>query len=375
MTSAMQIHLHSEHGCLNIIVGGTWRLARDRPDEIRQALELVNAPSTTGVLLKEDGLATWDSSLLVFLVQIVRSARERKIALEIQLNEGLSRLIALAFEVKSQQGSQREKHEPGFLEDLGGKVLDLGPKIINFLEFLGEVIPALGRLFLGRATMRSQDFFQALHECSLQALPIVAVTNLLFGLILAFVGAVQLTQFGVQIYVAGLVGIAMLRVMGAVMVGIVMAGRVGASYAALIGTMQVNEEIDALTTLGISPVEFLILPRILALVLMVPILTIYADVMGIIGGYLVGTIMLDISPVEYLNATMSMVNVSNGLIGLVYASMFGFVIALAGCYQGLRCGRSAQAVGQATTTAVVHSIVGIIVMTAIITVICNILNV
>ena len=371
----MQIHLHSEHGCLNIIVGGTWRLARDRPDEIRQALELVNAPSTTGVLLKEDGLATWDSSLLVFLVQIVRSARERKIALEIQLNEGLSRLIALAFEVKSQQGSQREKHEPGFLEDLGGKVLDLGPKIINFLEFLGEVIPALGRLFLGRATMRSQDFFQALHECSLQALPIVAVTNLLFGLILAFVGAVQLTQFGVQIYVAGLVGIAMLRVMGAVMVGIVMAGRVGASYAALIGTMQVNEEIDALTTLGISPVEFLILPRILALVLMVPILTIYADVMGIIGGYLVGTIMLDISPVEYLNATMSMVNVSNGLIGLVYASMFGFVIALAGCYQGLRCGRSAQAVGQATTTAVVHSIVGIIVMTAIITVICNILNV
>ncbi|MCR5814215.1 MAG: ABC transporter permease [Desulfovibrio sp.] len=375
MTSAMQIQLHSEHGCLDIIVGGTWRLACDRPDEIRQALDLVHAPQTTRVRLKEDALVTWDSSLLVFLVQIVRSTNERKIALEMQLNDGLCRLIALAFEVKSQQGSQREKHEPGFLEDLGGKVLNLAPKLLDFLAFLGEVTPALGRFFLGRATMRSQDFFQALHECSLQALPIVGVTNLLFGLILAFVGAVQLTQFGVQIYVAGLVGIGMLRVMGAVMVGIVMSGRVGASYAALLGTMQVNEEIDALTTLGISPVEFLILPRILALVLMVPLLTIYADVMGIFGGYLVGTIMLDISPMEYLNATISMVNVSHGVIGLIYATMFGFVIALAGCYHGLRCGRSAQAVGQATTTAVVHSIVGIIIMTAIITIICNVLNV
>ena len=174
---------------------------------------------------------------------------------------------------------------------------------------------------------------------------------------------------------AGLVGIGMLRVMGAVMVGIVMAGRVGAAYAALIGTMQVNEEIDALTSFGFSPVEFLVLPRILALALMVPILTIYADLMGILGGYLVGTLMLGLNPLEYLNATSHMVNFKHGLIGLVYATMFGIVIAIAGCYQGIRCGRSAQAVGIATTTAVVHSIVGIIVVTAIITIICNFLGV
>lgn len=371
----MRIHVDSERGCLNITVGGTWRLSPERPEEIQRALQLVNEPQITGVLIKEDGLSTWDSSLLVFLVQIVRSARERKIALDLQLSEGLNRLIALAFEVKSQQGSQRERHLPGFLEGIGEKVLSVFPRLTDFLEFLGDVVSALSRFVLGRATMRKQDFLSALHECSIQALPIVAVTNLLFGLILAFVGAVQLTQFGVQIYVAGLVGIGMLRVMGAVMVGIVMSGRVGASYAALLGTMQVNEEIDALTTLGISPVEFLILPRILALVLIVPLLTIYADLMGIFGGYLVGTIMLDIPPVQYLNATMSMVKFSHGLIGLVYATMFGFVIALAGCYQGLRCGRSAQAVGQATTTAVVHSIVGIIIMTAIITIICNVLGI
>ncbi len=198
---------------------------------------------------------------------------------------------------------------------------------------------------------------------------------MLFGLILAFVGAVQLTQFGAQIYVAGLVGIGMLRVMGAVMVGVVMSGRIGAAYAAFIGTMQVNEEIDALETLGISPVDFLVLPRVLALTLMVPLLTIYADFMGIIGGFIVGTLMLGLNPMEYLHATQQMVPYRQMLIGLVYGTVFGIVIAVAGCYQGMRCGRSAMAVGQTTTKAVVSSIVGIIVMTAIITVICNVLDV
>lgn len=156
--------------------------------------------------------------------------------------------------------------------------------------------------------MRMQDFIEAMYECGVRALPIISITSLLFGLILAFVGAVQLTQFGAQIYVAGLVGIGMLRVMGAVMVGVVMSGRVGAAYAAMIGTMQVNEEVDALTTLGISPIDFLVLPRMLALMLMVPLLTVYADLMGILGGYVVGVSMLGLSSAEYLNATMQMVS-------------------------------------------------------------------
>ena len=362
-------------GGLDITVGGTWSRTSKRPEELSSALARLDDPKITSVRIREDGLGDWDSSLLVFLVQIVRSAQLRKITCQTNLNDGLTRLIALAFEVERQKGSERTRHEAGFFERTGESVLKLLPSLRDFLEFLGDVISALTRFFLGRAAMRRQDLLAAIHECSVEALPIVSITNLLFGLILAFVGAVQLTQFGVQIYVAGLVGIGMLRVMGAVMVGIVMSGRVGASYAALLGTMQVNEEIDALTTLGLSPTEFLVLPRMLALVLMVPILTIYADLMGIFGGYLVGTLMLDISPIEYLNATCTMVNFKQGIIGLTYATMFGFVIALAGCYQGIRCGRSAQAVGQATTTAVVHSIVGIIVMTAIITIICNILGV
>ncbi|MBQ7584687.1 MAG: ABC transporter permease [Desulfovibrionaceae bacterium] len=375
MNNPMFVSLNFATPALTLTIGGTWQLGAKRPKTLDEALKALEDPRLKHLTLTSSNLEAWDSSLLVFLVQIVRTAKLRKLELSLNLPTGLKQLLDLAFEVKEQQGAKRQDQSLDFFTSLGDKVLKIAPGVLDVFVFLGQVLQALWNFFLGRATMRRQDFIMCVHECSLQALPIVSITNLLFGLILAFVGAVQLTQFGVQVYVAGLVGIGMLRVMGAVMVGIVMAGRVGASYAALIGTMQVNEEVDALLSFGFSPVEFLVLPRMLALALMVPLLTIYADLMGIIGGYLVGTLLLDLNPLEYLNATAHMVHFKHGLIGLVYATMFGIVIAISGCYHGIRCGRSAQAVGQATTTAVVHSIVGIIVMTAIITIICNLLGI
>jgi len=195
------------------------------------------------------------------------------------------------------------------------------------------------------------------------------------GLILAFVGAVQLMMFGAQIFVADLVGIAMLRVMGAIMVGIIMAGRTGAAFAAQLGTMQVNEEIDALRTLGISPMEFLVLPRMIALIIMMPLLCVYADLMGILGGMIVGVGMLDISMVQYYQQTRAALNLNHFWIGLFQAGVFGVLVALAGCLRGIQCGRSASAVGDAATSAVVTGIVSIVVATAIITVICNVLGI
>ncbi|MBR4741489.1 MAG: ABC transporter permease [Desulfovibrio sp.] len=375
MNTRTQVDFQHHGANMNIAVGGTWQLATPLPETAQKALQILQTEPITELTLTEENLCQWDSNLLVFLVQIVRSANDRKIALHLNLSPNLQRLIHLAFEVKAQEGSQRSHNEESFLAKIGTSVLNFFPKCADFFCFLTDVLYAFWKFFMGRACMRTQDFLSALHECSIEALPIVSITNLLFGLILAFVGAVQLTQFGAQIYVAGLVGIGMLRVMGAVMVGIVMSGRVGASYAALIGTMQVNEEVDALVTFGFSPIEFLVLPRMLALAIMAPILTLYADLMGIVGGFLVGTMMLNLNPLEYLNATCNMVNFQHAIIGLVYATMFGIVIAVSGCYHGIRCGRSAQAVGQATTTAVVHSIVGIIVMTALITIICNLLGV
>jgi len=214
-----------------------------------------------------------------------------------------------------------------------------------------------------------------IKQAGVDALPIVSLISLLVGLILAFVGAIQLQQFGAQIYVSTIVGIAMVRVMGAIMTGIIMAGRTGAAYAAELGTMQVNEEIDALRTFGFSPTEFLVLPRLVALLFMMPLLCIYADLMGILGGFIVGALMLDINPIQYFTNTWQSVPLANFWIGLVHSTVFGVLVALAGCYRGMRCGRSALAVGQAATSAVVTGILAIIIATAVITVVCNILGV
>ncbi|MFH0343177.1 MAG: MlaE family ABC transporter permease, partial [Chromatiales bacterium] len=213
------------------------------------------------------------------------------------------------------------------------------------------------------------------QECGAQALPIVSLISFLVGLILAFVGAVQLEQFGAQIYVANLVGIAMAREMGAMMTGIVIAGRTGAAFAAQLGTMMVNEEIDALTTTGLPPMEFLVLPRMLALMLMVPLLCLYADLMGILGGALIGVSMLDLGIVEYYNQTRAALDLSTFLLGLIKAAIFGVLVALAGCLRGMQCGRSASAVGEAATSAVVTGIVWIIVSDAILTVLYQVLGV
>ncbi|TAM41355.1 ABC transporter permease, partial [bacterium] len=207
------------------------------------------------------------------------------------------------------------------------------------------------------------------------AFALVSLISLLVGMILAFIGAIQLRLFGAQIYIANIVGIAMVRVMGAVMTGVLMSGRTGASFAAELGLMQTNDEIDALQTLGISPVEFLVMPRVLALIIMMPLLTVYADFMGILGGLFVSTSILGLNPVEYWQHTQAAVKLSNLWVGLIHSFVFGIIVAVAGCLRGIKCARSAAAVGEATTSAVVSGITGIVIATAIITLICQVLGV
>lgn len=375
MISSPQVAARNEGGTWVVSVGGQWTLETPLPDSAAEAINGLTTPGLAKARLVAVNLGHWDSSLLVFLVQLIERAEKYQLPVELELPVGLDRLARMAFAVPPRAGANQQKKQLPWLARVGEATLALGPLIIDFLNFLGEVSMGMGRLVTGKSRMRLKDLVSAMYECGILSLPIISLTSMLFGLILAFIGAVQLKQFGAQIYVAGLVGIGMLRVMGAVMVGVVMSGRIGAAYAALIGTMQVNEEIDALKTIGISPVDFLVAPRILALTTMVPALTIYADLMGILGGFIVGTIILGLNPLEYLHATQQMVHYKQILVGLVYGAVFGIVIAITGCYQGMRCGRSALAVGQTTTKAVVSSIVGIIIMTAIITIICNVIGV
>jgi phospholipid/cholesterol/gamma-HCH transport system permease protein len=167
----------------------------------------------------------------------------------------------------------------------------------------------------------------------------------------------------------------MVRVLGAIMAGIIMAGRTGAAYAAQLGTMQVNEEIDALKTMGISPAEFLVLPRTIALTAMMPLLCLYADLFGVLGGLAVGVTMLDLNPIEYLTQTQSSLSLAHLWIGIFHSIVFGVLISVAGCLRGIQCGRSSSAVGFAATSAVVTGIVCIVVATAIITFCCNVLGI
>jgi phospholipid/cholesterol/gamma-HCH transport system permease protein len=213
-----------------------------------------------------------------------------------------------------------------------------------------------------------------LQQCGAEAVAIVTLVSFLVGLILAFIGAIQLQQFGAQIFVADLVGLGMAREMGAMMTAIIMAGRTGASFAAQLGTMTANEEIDALETMGISPVEFLVLPRLLALTLMMPLLCLYSNLLGIIGGAVVGVGMLDLGVISYFDQTRDALSLADFAAGLIKAVVYGILVALSGCLRGMQCGRSAAAVGNATTSAVVTSIVLIVIASGIINVIDHIIG-
>ena len=291
------------------------------------------------------------------------------------LPDGVPQLLKIAAAVPQRKDTGREAKRDSFLTRVGDGATIFIQSAADMLGFIGEAFVTFIKMLGGKTRFRSYDLVLLIRQCGADALPIVTLISLLVGLILAFVGAVQLAMFGAQIYVANLVGIAMVRVLGAVMTGIIMVGRTGAAFAAQLGTMQVNEELDALDVLGISPMEFLVLPRMLALILMMPLLCLYADLMGVLGGLIVGVTMLDINVMEYYNQTISAVRLNDLFIGLFHSAVFGVLVALTGCLRGMQCGRSASAVGQATTSAVVTGIVSITVATAIITVLCSVLGI
>ena len=323
------------------------------------------------LLFVDDGIKNWDSSVVLVLYDVIKPAIAKKISYDVSgLPQNLQELVKLAFAVDRKPSHGGDKPD-SFLEKLGESSIKLLHKIDGVFDFLGDICKAFSKAVIGKSLMRSSDFGDALNECGPKAMGIVMLISFLVGLILAFVGAVQLKEFGAQIYVASLVTIGMCRIMGAIMVGIIMAGRTGSAYAATIGTMQVNEELDALQTMGLSSTDFLVLPRILALVLAMPILTMVADFMGMLGGATVGVFMLDIPYQEYWNYSIRAFNLNNFLVGIFHGICFGVIIAVCGCYQGIKCGRNADSVGLATTQSVVSAVVAMIVATGIITVICQ----
>jgi len=343
-------------------------------ESVRKALD--RPQGAKSLSFETAGLTGWDSRFVAFIRNCGELCRARNVELRDDgLPPGVRRLLRLAQAVPERRDARRAAAKAPFLQRVGERVLKGWEDTLEMFTFLGENLAAFGKLLRGRAQFRWADAFLVMEECGPRALGIVVMINFLVGLILAFVGAVELMRFGASIYVADLVGIATVREMGCLMTGIILCGRTGAAFAAQLGTMKVNEEISALQTFGISTIEFLVLPRMVALILVMPFLCAFADLISIAGGFFVSVSMLDVTPTEYLIRTLNAIQLKSFLLGIGKGSFFGFLVAYAGCFRGMQSGYSAAAVGEATTRAVVTGITTIVASDGVFAVLCNALQI
>jgi phospholipid/cholesterol/gamma-HCH transport system permease protein len=356
-----------------VVLTGDW-IARDaagaEPDAAPRILE---AAGDHRIAFESGGLGRWDSALLTFLLAVRQEAQTRGTPFDGEgLPQAASRLLALMPETSADTAAR-----PGrdvLVQRLGKAIISGGSEALAVLDVVGATILRGGAAIGGRARMRGTDLLTCTYEAGIAALPIVTIVNVLVGGILAFVGAVQLSKFGAGIYVADLVGVAMVREMAGLMTAIVMSGRTGGAYAAQIATMVGNEEVDALVAIGIPVYDYLVLPRVIALTFMMPLLYLYGCAVGIFGGFVVAVAMLNLSPQTFIAETQQSIAGDQIVFGLVKSIAFGILIAIAGCRRGLTAGRGAADVGLAATTAVVIGIVGVIALDAVFAVCAHALN-
>jgi len=376
MAEQSQVSFQRSGDVILVRLSGAWRLRGGMTSDAAVQQELQRSPQPARVAFEVQNLTRWDSSILTFLTNVSELCRQHNIAMDRGgLPAGVRRLLELAEAVPEKKGARQEEVETPLLERIGNSAIGAGNSLGEMLKFLGNMSVTFVRLLRMNVRFRAVDLFLLIQQCGAQALPIVTLISFLVGVILAFVGAVQLKQFGAQIYVADLVGIAMVREMGAMMTGIIMAGRTGAAFAAQLGTMKVTQELDAFTTMGFSPLEFLVLPRVIALVLMMPLLCLYSDFVGILGGAAIGVGMLDLSWTTYFRETTNAINLTGLFGGVFKSSVYGVLIALSGCLRGIQCGSSSSAVGDAATSAVVTGIVAIVTACGIFAVVFYVLGI
>lgn len=365
------------HAGADLLVGlaGDWKVQGARADA-SAALAALEAQAGGALRFETAGLGDWDSTLLVFLLRLEQRCAARKIDFRCEtLPASIAGLIALSRAVPEKQTGRLDAAPASPVARLGTGALGGWTGAAEVAGIVGASVLSLGRVLRGQGAFNWRDFRVTLYESSVGALPIVGLISFLTGLILAFVGSMQLAKFGATIYVANLVALGMVREMGALMTAIIMAGRTGAAFAAQIGSMKVNEEIDALNTLAISPQDFLITPRLLALFIMMPLLCLYADLIGMAGGASVALGLMNLSWAQYLTQThkaMDLIDVGTGLFKSV---VFGGIVALAGCLRGMQCGTNAAAVGVAATSAVVTGITLIVASDAVFDVLFNLLKI
>ena len=363
-------------GVLSVRVSGDWKLTGERVDwheVVARTMERGDQAMPHTIRVVAEGLVDWDSSLSLFLRHARAGAEAIGAKFETQnLPKAVVELMDLL--VKKERVNA-ESRLPDLFTAVGNFAHFLLRETKDIAGLVGECSFSVMRFVRGQAQFRWRDCLTEMQRCGAQALPIVGLISFLVGVILAYQAAAQLRTFGADIYVADMVGVAVVREMGPLMAAIVLAGRTGAAFAATLGSMKANEEIDAFETLGVSPVDFLVMPRMAALFVMMPLLAIYSDVLGIFGGMLIAQLPpLNIPPRLFFAEMQTIVDLSDLFTGLIKAATYGALIGLSGCLRGMQAERSAAGVGQAATAAVVTSILLIIVSNAIFAVIFNILG-
>jgi len=355
-------------------LSGSWEISPQTPVFPNKAF--AENAGVSRLRFEDSGLDDWDNSLLSFIFQALCQARQEKMEVDCSpLPEGICQLLREAQKPMEEQFRQELDSRPSLVERLGmvaGAGLSRGWLA---LEFTGQITLGFGRLFIGRSRMRMGDLIGQWQEVGVYGLPIVGLISFLVGLVLAFQAATQLTKFGAELYVPLLVGLSIVREMGPMMAAVVLAGRTGAAFAAALASMKGSEEIDALRGFGISPFDFLVMPRILGLFLMMPFLALYANALGIAGGMTVGVLVLEMPPQVYLQETFREMGAWDLGTGLIKAVFFGLIIGFSGCLRGLQSEPHAEGVGKATTSAVVTSILLLIVADAIFAVIFSIFDI
>ncbi|HYP16449.1 MAG TPA: ABC transporter permease [Opitutus sp.] len=350
-------------------LSGQWRITERRPSW--ESVRGERQPKRVRVVV--DRVERWDSSLLLFVFEAQQWCRATGVHFELEALPERIRNLLLQLSASHETSVPFDRSQ-SFLAMVGQATMGLSRKFSGMFQFVGECVIGATRLLKNPRKFRWRDCADEMLHCGAMALPIVSLISFLVGVTLAYTGALVLRQYGGDIYVADLIGMAVCREMGAVMTGVVLAGRTGAAFAATLGNMKANEEIDALETLGISAVDFLVLPRLIALGVMMPLLTLYANALGILGGMAVSMGVLNIPPAAYWVEMGTIVGLSDVAVGVIKAISFGLIIGLSGCLRGLQAERSAAGVGRAATSAVVTSILLIVVSDAVFAVLFNVIG-
>lgn len=358
-----QIGIRSSEGGPSIALGGHWTLIN--LPSLRSQVDGLSLPPVPSLRIDASGIESTDTAGMWVLLRL--RARMQEAGIEVEL-DGLASdyadLLALVERRLSQLEGIPRPELPSFLEKVGrGLVLQV-QDMLALLAFIGEATIAMGRQLREPRRMRLKVTAKIIEESGLNALPIVGLLVFLLGIVVAYQGGRQLKIYGANIFVVEMVCLIMLRELAPLIAAIIVAGRTGSAYAAEIGTMRVTEEIDALTTLGIGPFDQLVLPKVTGLMIALPLLTMFADILGVFGGMVMATNVLDVSFVDFVDRIPIAISTSDFVVGVVKAPVFALIIAMVGCHQGFQVSGGADSVGRQTTVAVVQSIFLVIVTDA-----------